>query len=248
VPLTTYLRNYKVGDYVDIKVNAAIHKVRCRDCGRRGGEWGATEGRAVASGEREWGTMAVAAAPCRVTAASPSDADSPTCVSVSGEARSWAWWPRRLLEQGGGERGTLCAFLRSPLPGDRLAQGMPYKWYHGKTGIVWNVTKRAIGVEVQKAVSEAAWPSRCLIWSMRMGQEWRVEAERDSGWKEGLPRGMRSLHALCGPCAACTLDAHAWMHSHTLTHARMDAYTHTSSLPSRAARHPLHAQAPARAR
>lgn len=28
IPLTTYLRNYKVGDYVDIKVNAAVHKVR----------------------------------------------------------------------------------------------------------------------------------------------------------------------------------------------------------------------------
>ena len=27
IPLTTYLRNFKVGDYVDIKVNGAIHKV-----------------------------------------------------------------------------------------------------------------------------------------------------------------------------------------------------------------------------
>jgi hypothetical protein len=30
---------------------------------------------------------------------------------------------------------------------------MPHKWYHGKTGVVWNVTKRAIGVEVNKRVS-----------------------------------------------------------------------------------------------
>jgi large subunit ribosomal protein L21e len=30
IPLTTYLRTYKVGDYVDIKVNAAIQKVRNR--------------------------------------------------------------------------------------------------------------------------------------------------------------------------------------------------------------------------
>ena len=28
IPLTTYLRTFKIGDYVDIKVNAAIHKVR----------------------------------------------------------------------------------------------------------------------------------------------------------------------------------------------------------------------------
>jgi ribosomal protein L21E len=30
--------------------------------------------------------------------------------------------------------------------------GMPFKWYHGKTGIIWNVTKRALGVEVNKQV------------------------------------------------------------------------------------------------
>ena len=29
---------------------------------------------------------------------------------------------------------------------------MPHKWYHGKTGRVWNVTKRAVGVEVNKTV------------------------------------------------------------------------------------------------
>lgn len=27
IPLTTYLRNFKIGDYVDIKVNGAVHKV-----------------------------------------------------------------------------------------------------------------------------------------------------------------------------------------------------------------------------
>lgn len=30
---------------------------------------------------------------------------------------------------------------------------MPHKWYQGKTGRVWNVTKRAIGVEINKRVS-----------------------------------------------------------------------------------------------
>lgn len=30
IPLTTYLRNFKIGDYVDIKVNAAIHKASGR--------------------------------------------------------------------------------------------------------------------------------------------------------------------------------------------------------------------------
>eukprot|EP01120_Amphizonella_sp_Union-15-10_P005930 TRINITY_DN182_c0_g1_i1.p1 TRINITY_DN182_c0_g1~~TRINITY_DN182_c0_g1_i1.p1 ORF type:complete len:164 (-),score=24.04 TRINITY_DN182_c0_g1_i1:148-639(-) len=31
-------------------------------------------------------------------------------------------------------------------------KGMPHKYYHGKTGVVWNVTKRAIGVEINKRV------------------------------------------------------------------------------------------------
>ncbi|KAL5999745.1 60S ribosomal protein L21A [Asimina triloba] len=54
IALTTYLRTFKIGDYVDIKVNGAVHK------------------------------------------------------------------------------------------------GMPHKFYHGRTGRVWNVTKRAIGVEINK--------------------------------------------------------------------------------------------------
>ena len=29
-------------------------------------------------------------------------------------------------------------------------KGMPYKYYHGKTGRVYNVTKRAVGVIVNK--------------------------------------------------------------------------------------------------
>ena len=56
IPLSTYLKTYKIGEYVDIKVNGAVHK------------------------------------------------------------------------------------------------GMPHKFYHGRTGSVWNVTKRAIGVEVNKQV------------------------------------------------------------------------------------------------
>ena len=55
-PLSTYMRNYKIGDYVDIKVNSSIHR------------------------------------------------------------------------------------------------GMPHKFYHGRTGRVWNITNRAIGVEVTKQV------------------------------------------------------------------------------------------------
>ena len=31
-------------------------------------------------------------------------------------------------------------------------KGMPFKHYHGRTGVVFNVTKRAIGVTVNKEV------------------------------------------------------------------------------------------------
>mmetsp|Transcript_35883 Transcript_35883/g.83150 ORF Transcript_35883/g.83150 Transcript_35883/m.83150 type:complete len:161 (-) Transcript_35883:135-617(-) len=29
-------------------------------------------------------------------------------------------------------------------------KGMPFKFYHGRTGVIWNITKRAVGVEVNK--------------------------------------------------------------------------------------------------
>ena len=33
-----------------------------------------------------------------------------------------------------------------------IHKGMPHKFYHGRTGIVWNVTPRAVGVEINKQV------------------------------------------------------------------------------------------------
>ena len=33
-----------------------------------------------------------------------------------------------------------------------IHKGMPHKYYHGKTGRVWNITPRAVGVEVNKRV------------------------------------------------------------------------------------------------
>merc|ERR1712224_482458 len=51
--------------------------------------------------------------------------------------------------------------------------GIPHKSYHGRTGLVWNVSKRAVGVEIKKRVrtrkirkrlyirSEHVQPSRC---------------------------------------------------------------------------------------
>merc|ERR550514_1740331 len=52
---------------------------------------------------------------------------------------------------------------------------MPYKYYYGKTGKIWNITKRSVGVELLKTVGnrkrtkklhvriEHIRPSKCKI-------------------------------------------------------------------------------------
>ena len=48
--------------------------------------------------------------------------------------------------------------------GDGAVQkGMPHKFYHGKTGIVWNITKRAVGVQVNKLVGNRIIPKRIHV-------------------------------------------------------------------------------------
>lgn len=66
----------------------------------------------------------------------------------------------------------------------RDTQGMPFKWYHGKTGIVWNVTKRAIGVEVNKRVRR----SEQLAWA-------RGPCAGEGTQQLPMPRGRQSSTA-----------------------------------------------------
>ncbi len=54
---------------------------------------------------------------------------------------------------------------------------MPHKFYHGKTGIVWNVTKRAIGVELNKKVGGRIMRKRIHV---------RVEHARPSTSRQGF--------------------------------------------------------------
>jgi len=119
IPLTVYLRNYKVGDYVDIKVNPAIHK------------------------------------------------------------------------------------------------GMPHKTYAGKTGVVWNVTKRAIGVEINKRVGhrymkkrihvrvEHVQPSRCREEFLKRRAENDEIKHNAKANGEPVPKLKR---VTVGPRAAYMLD------------------------------------------
>merc|ERR1719225_2165776 len=40
---------------------------------------------------------------------------------------------------------------------------MPYKYYYGKTGRVWNVTKRALGIEMLKTVGNRKRTKRIMV-------------------------------------------------------------------------------------
>jgi len=79
------------------------------------------------------------------------------CFSETGESNT-----RHLFAQPFRKRGPvkLSTYLTNYKVGDyvdikanaSIHKGMPHKFYHGKTGIVWNVTRRAIGVRVNKRV------------------------------------------------------------------------------------------------
>lgn len=87
------------------------------------------------------------------------------------------------------------------------SQGMPFKWYHGKTGLVWNVSKRAIGVEINKQASSsqgglgdqapaelrhAGFSRPCLIAHahMHVGEEGSPKGK--AGWPCALVAGSHS--------------------------------------------------------
>lgn len=44
-----------------------------------------------------------------------------------------------------------------------IHKGMPHKHYHGRTGRVWDVTKRALGVEINKQVYILIFSIQCCL-------------------------------------------------------------------------------------
>eukprot|EP00210_Caulerpa_lentillifera_P006752 g6452.t1 len=86
-----------------------------------------------------------------------------------------------------------------------IQKGMPHKFYHGKTGRVWDVTKHSVGVEINKPVRgriirkrihvriEHVRRSRCredVLERIRRNEELKAEA-RKSGVKVDLKRKQR---------------------------------------------------------
>eukprot|EP00922_Rhytidocystis_sp_ex-Travisia-forbesii_P069773 GHVS01104204.1.p1 GENE.GHVS01104204.1~~GHVS01104204.1.p1 ORF type:complete len:162 (-),score=41.42 GHVS01104204.1:126-611(-) len=58
-------------------------------------------------------------------------------------------------------------------------KGMPYHYYHGKTGVVFNVTQRSVGVEIKKVVG-----NRQLLKKIHV----RIEHVRKSRCREEFMR------------------------------------------------------------
>ncbi len=78
-----------------------------------------------------------------------------------------------------------------------VQKGMPFKFYHGKTGIVFNVTKGALGIIVHKAVGnryiekrinvriEHVSPSKCR--DDYLARKKAYKAAKDAAVAAGLP-------------------------------------------------------------
>uniref|UniRef100_A0A6B2LM55 60S ribosomal protein L21 n=1 Tax=Arcella intermedia TaxID=1963864 RepID=A0A6B2LM55_9EUKA len=60
-----------------------------------------------------------------------------------------------------------------------IHKGMPHKQYHGKTGPIWNITPRAVGVEVLKRVNTRMVKKRIHV---------RIEHIRPSGCQDDFIR------------------------------------------------------------
>ncbi|CCW66440.1 unnamed protein product [Phytomonas sp. Hart1] len=67
-----------------------------------------------------------------------------------------------------------------------VREGMPHKYYHGRTGIVWNVTPRGVGVIVNKPVRTRTLRKRICV---------RFEHIRKSRCQEAFKQKERDFRA-----------------------------------------------------
>ena len=82
-------------------------------------------------------------------------------------------------------------------------KGMPHKYYHGRTGKIWNINKRAVGVEINKVHRQKQIVKRIHV---------RVEHVRPSKSQSGHIARVKQNEALKAaakeakkPCAASLL-------------------------------------------
>ena len=99
---------------------------------------------------------------------------------------------RYLFSKGFKKNGVehLSTYLRTYKVGDivdvkgngAVQKGMPYKYYHGKTGRVFNVTRRAVGVVVNKQLGNRIIPKKINI---------RIEHLRHSKCRDDFLRRVK---------------------------------------------------------
>lgn len=80
---------------------------------------------------------------------------------------------------------------------------MPHKWYQGKTGVVWNVTKRAIGVEINKRVSGGRQPGVCSSAAEAQEPRSRSVWGQHGARREAIMGKAGQQHAGAATCGAC---------------------------------------------
>ncbi|EER09975.1 60S ribosomal protein L21, putative [Perkinsus marinus ATCC 50983] len=68
-----------------------------------------------------------------------------------------------------------------------IQRGMPYQFYHGRTGVVFNVTQKAVGVEVTKVVGNRQLRKRLHV---------RIEHVRKSRCNEAFLNRVKANDAL----------------------------------------------------
>merc|ERR1711957_404308 len=65
--------------------------------------------------------------------------------------------------------------------------GMPYQFYHGRSGVIFNVTKKAVGVELTKVIGNRQLRKRVHV---------RVEHVRRSRCNEDFLKRVKETDAL----------------------------------------------------
>jgi large subunit ribosomal protein L21e len=101
-----------------------------------------------------------------------------------------------------------------------IHKGMPYRFYHGRTGRVWNITKSAVGVLVNKQIKgriihkrlhvrvEHVKPSRCQEeFKNRVAEHEKVKAEaKKKGTSTQLPLLYTCIYLLLPRIVRALLD------------------------------------------
>ncbi len=79
-----------------------------------------------------------------------------------------------------------------------IHKGMPHKFYHGKTGVIWNITPRAVGVIVNKQVRNRIIPKRIHVRiehvrKSRCREEFLNRLKKNNQVKQDAKKNQRSL-------------------------------------------------------